>query len=167
MDFTPGGMRNAGKGEWRKAGKPMVSGTRAHQAAMYVVYFEALKTLADSPTAYEKEPDFTKFIAAIPTTWDDTIVLSGKLGEYLSMARKTGTTWYVGLMNNWEPRTLQVDLSFLAPGNYSVSILKDDPILTKKDPSRFKFETQQVNTGAVIELPLASGGGAVLRIDPR
>jgi len=167
MDFTPGGMRNAGKGEWRKAARPVVSGTRAHQAAMYVVYFEALKTLADSPTAYEKESDFTKFIAAIPTTWDETEVLAGKFGEYIAIARQTGTTWYVGLMNNWEPRTLQVDLSFLEPGNFFATILKDDPIHTRKDPSRFKFETKKVQKGTVIDLPLASGGGAVIRIDPR
>lgn len=74
---------------------PMSLGTRAHQVAMYVVYDGALQMLADSPTAYDREPDCSDFMAAIPTVWDETRVLEGGVGEYVAIAgaRATRGMW--------------------------------------------------------------------------
>lgn len=69
---------------------PMSLGTRAHQVAMYVVYDGALQMLADSPSAYDREPDCADFMAAIPTVFDETRVISGKVGEYVVIARRAG-----------------------------------------------------------------------------
>ena len=72
-----------------------------------------------------KEQECTDFIAAIPTTTDETVALDGKVGEYAAIARKKGDTWYVGAMTNWTPRELTLDFSFLGEGSYQAVIFKD------------------------------------------
>ena len=68
LDYTPGAMTNSTAASYRPSNDaPMSLGTRAHQVAMYVVYDGALQMLADSPTAYDREPACADFMAAIPT----------------------------------------------------------------------------------------------------
>ena len=104
MDYTPGAMRNAIKANFRPIGSaPMSQGTRCQQLAMYVVFEAPLQMLADNPTIYMKEQECTDFITKIPTTFDETAALDGKVGEYAALARRKGDTWFVGAMNNWVP----------------------------------------------------------------
>lgn len=89
MDYTPGAMRNMTKGNTRPSSSlPVSQGTRCHQMAMYIVYEGALQMLADNPTAYMKEQECTDFIAKVPTTFNETIALDGKFGEYVVIAQK-------------------------------------------------------------------------------
>ncbi len=82
MDYTPGAMRNATRADFRPSNSmPMSQGTRCHQLGMYVVYEAPLQMMADSPTAYRKEQESTSFISKIPTSFDETIALDGKVGE--------------------------------------------------------------------------------------
>ena len=119
MDYTPGAMRNAIKANFRPINSaPMSQGTRCNQLAMYVIFEAPLQMLADNPTIYMKEQECTDFITKIPTTFDETVALEGKVGEYAALARKKGDTWYVGVMSNWEARELILDFSFLGTGNY-------------------------------------------------
>jgi alpha-glucosidase len=114
MDYTPGAMRNATKSYFRPDNSlPMSQGTRCHQLAMYVIFEAPLQMLADNPTTYIKEPESTDFIAKMPTVFDETVVLSGKLGEHVAIARKKGDTWYVGAMGNWNARDVELDFSFI------------------------------------------------------
>ncbi|MDO4214417.1 MAG: glycoside hydrolase family 97 protein [Bacteroidales bacterium] len=114
MDYTQGAMINANKANFRAINsEPMSQGTRCRQLAEYIIFESPLNMLCDSPTNYMKEPDYTKFLAQIPTTWDETRTLDGKIAEYIVTARRKGNDWYIAGLTNWDKRTLKVDLSFL------------------------------------------------------
>ncbi|WP_205589817.1 glycoside hydrolase family 97 protein [Mucilaginibacter celer] len=126
MDYTPGAMRNASKANFRPVnGNPMSQGTRCHQLAMYTIFEAPLQMMADNPTAYQKEQESTDFIAAVPTTFDETVALSGKVGEHVAIARRKGSTWHIGAMTNWDARELTIDFSFLGEGTYKAVIFED------------------------------------------
>ena len=58
-----------------------------------------------------QNPECVEFIANVPTVWDETVALDGKLGEYAVIARRKGDTWYIGAITNWEARTVEIDLN--------------------------------------------------------
>jgi len=166
MDYTPGAMRNATRADFRPSNSmPMSQGTRCHQLGMYVVYEAPLQMLADSPTAYMKEQESTTFISQIPTTFDETIALDGKVGEYVAIARRKGDKWYVGGLTNWSAREMQIDLSFLDKGNYSAEIFKDG-INANKDATDYKRETVKVSNIDKLTVNMANGGGFAFIISP-
>ena len=83
-DYTQGAMRNAAPGNYRPVNSEAMSqGTRCHQLAEYVVFDAPLTMLCDSPSNYLREPECTDFIAGIPTVWDETVALDGRIGEYV------------------------------------------------------------------------------------
>ena len=84
MDYTQGAMRNATKKNYKPIRtEPMSQGTRCRQLAEYVVFESPLNMMCDSPTNYMAEQECTDFIAAIPTVWDETVALDGKVAEYV------------------------------------------------------------------------------------
>ena len=98
MDYHLGGFRAADRNHFKPANvKPSVLGTRCQHLAMYVVYENPMPMVCDAPTAYEGQPGFD-FIRQVPTAWDETRVLSGKVGEYIVVARRKGHDWYLGAM---------------------------------------------------------------------
>lgn len=159
MDYTPGAMKNANKANFRPIhASPMSQGTRCHQLAMYVIFEEPLKMLADNPTIYTKEQESTDFIAKIPTTFDETVALDGKVGEYAALARRKGDTWYVGAMTNWDARELNMDFSFLPKGTYQAEIFKDG-INSDREATDYKKEMTKIHSGDKVKIQLSSGGG--------
>ena len=113
-DYTQGAMRNATKSNFRYvSSEAMSQGTRCRQLAEYVIFDAPLTMLCDSPSNYMKEGACLHFIAGVPTTWDETIALEGKAGEYVAMARRKGDIWYVGALTDWNARELTLDLSFI------------------------------------------------------
>ncbi len=166
MDYTPGAMRNATRAYFRPNNSlPMGQGTRSHELAKYVVFEAPLQMLADNPTAYMKEQESTDFIAAVPTTFDETVALSGAVGEHVAIARKKGDTWYVGAMSNWNQRDLTLDMSFLGAGAYEAVIFKDG-INADRDATDYKREVVKVTSGQKLTIHLAPGGGWAARIYP-
>lgn len=114
MDYTQGAMRNANKDNYRAVySEPMSQGSRCRQLAEYVIFESPFNMLCDSPSNYRDEEECTKFIAEVPTIWDETIVLDGKVGEYVVIARRSGDRWYVGGITNWEEREIEINLSEL------------------------------------------------------
>lgn len=117
MDYTQGAMRNATRRNFRAVGSEAMSqGTRCRQLAEYVIFESPFNMLCDSPSNYMREPECTESFASVPTTWDETVGLDGRVGEYVSIARRKGDTWYVGGMTDWNARTLTIDLGFLGEG---------------------------------------------------
>jgi hypothetical protein len=107
MDYTPGAMRNATKTAFAPINhQPMAMGTRCHQLAMYVVFESPLQMLADSPANYMREPEAMEFLKAVPTEWDETKALDGRIADYVLVARRNGNDWYVGAMSDWTGRDL-------------------------------------------------------------
>ena len=111
-DYTQGAMHNATRRNYYPSNsEPMSQGTRCHQLAEYLIFDAPLTMLCDSPSNYMQEPECTDFIASIPTEWDETVALDGKIAEYVVIARRSGSTWYIGALGNWDARDLTVDLS--------------------------------------------------------
>jgi alpha-glucosidase len=161
MDYTPGAMQNAQTRNFRSIfDRPMAQGTRAHQLAMYVVYESPLQMLSDSPSEYEREPDAMDFLRAVPTVWDETRALDGRVGEYVLMARRRGNDWYVGAMNNGTARTLTIDLSFLGAGGHALDATSDG-INADRNAMDYKRERRTVTSADKLTLQLAPGGGYV------
>ncbi len=163
VDFTPGGMRNATRKDYKPIYyNPMTMGTRCHQMAMYIIHDSPLTMLADSPTAYEKEPYFTTTLSQIPVIYDDTKILDGKLGEYIVTARRKGHDWYVAGQTNWEPYNLYLSLDFLEDSHiYTAEIFKDGKN-ANKNGSDYIHQTEKINNQSQLQIPMASGGGFVM-----
>ena len=165
MDYTQGAMRNAIKKNYHPCNsEPMSQGTRCHQLALYVVLDSPLNMLCDSPTAYLHEKESADFIAAIPTVWDETRILDGRMGEYILTARRKGTTWYIGGITDWTPRDVEVDLSFLG-GAYDAVLFRDG-VNADRRASDYKRETLRVDASEPLKLHLAPGGGFAAALTP-
>jgi alpha-glucosidase len=165
MDYTPGAMRNASKEAFRPVNSnPVSQGTRCHQLAMYTIFEAPLQMLSDNPTTYMREQENTNFIAAVPTTFDETASLDGKVGDYVSIARRKGTTWYAGAMTNWTARELTVDLSFLGEGSYKAIIFADG-VNANRDASDYTSQTITVTAKDKLNIKMASGGGWAARFE--
>jgi len=167
MDFTPGAMINKTKVNFNPVfTEPMSNGTRCHQLGMYVVFESALQMLADNPSNYYREPECMEFLSAVPTIWNDTKVLDAKVSDYIAVARRSGDTWYVGAMTDWDPRTLDLKLDFLGDGNYTMKVWKDG-VNASKHASDFAQETLEVNADSTVKVNMAPGGGWVAIISKK
>ena len=165
LDYTPGAMMNAMKDSFfGNNDHPMSQGTRVHQMAMYVTFEAPLQMLADSPTKYMQNQECTDFIAQIPTTFDETIALDGKLGEYTVIARRKGAVWYLAAMTDWTARDLTIDLSFLGEGTHQADIFADG-VNAAKEATDYKHSRQAVKRSDRLAVHLSSGGGwtAIIR----
>lgn len=163
MDYTQGAMRNATKGNYRAVNSEAMSqGTRCRQLAEYVIFEAPLTMLCDSPSNYMAEPECTSFIANMPTTWDETIAIDGKLAEYAIIARRKGTNWYVASMTDWNAMDYTLDLSFLPEGKYSVEIFRDG-----KNADRaacdYAREKSTISNPKSIAIHMAPGGGWIAK----
>ena len=167
LDYTPGAMVNSGleKNFAAVFERPMSMGTRCHQLAMYVIYEAPLQMLADSPSRYLQEPETMQFLGPVPTVWDETRVLDGKIGDYVVIARRHGRDWYVGAMTDWTARELNVDLSFLPAGSFQMSAYQDGANADRLG-SDYKLVSSKVNNKSAVTIKLASGGGWAARLMP-
>ncbi len=164
-DFTPGGMRNATKPDFHPVyNNPMTMGTRCHQLAMYIVQDSPLTMLADNPTAYDNEPEYTEFLSSIPTLFDETRVLQGQIGKYIVTARRKGDTWYVAGQTNWDERKINLPLSFLPECNYVVTLLTDG-VNANHNASDYRIDTRIHHNGETLTISMAQGGGFVLKLE--
>lgn len=164
MDYTQGAMRNASRANYRPVNSdPMSQGTRCHQLAEYVIFTSPLNMLCDSPTHYEKEQECTDFISAVPTVWDETVPLSGKIGEYVAVARRKGNTWYVGALTDWSRRTLTLDLSFLGDGDFTGEVFADG-VNADKLASDYQKSSIEIPADRQLSITMAQGGGYALKI---
>jgi alpha-glucosidase len=167
MDFTPGAMVNASKANFAPIfGRPMSQGTRCHQLAMYVVYESPLQMLADSPSNYEREVDAMEFLGPVPSVWDETRVLDGRIGAYVAVARRSGRDWYVGAMTGWTGRDLDLDLSFLPEGRFQLDAFEDG-VNAGRNGSDYRRTRRDVDPTTRLTVHLAEGGGWAARISPR
>jgi alpha-glucosidase len=167
MDYTPGSMRNVHLSAYRPiwSGIPKSIGTRAHELAMYVMYDMYIAYLCDNPMEYGKHPEVMDFFAKVPTTWDESIALDGKVGEYAMVAKRKGTTWFVAGMGNADPHTLKLDFSFLMKDSTSdARIFKDVAYETDKDAKVMAVEDFTVKSTDKLSVSCTKEGGFVLQL---
>ncbi len=166
MDYTPGATINASRADFRERWEhPMSQGTRAHQAAIFVAFESPLMMMCDSPSNYRRNDEYARFLASIPTVWDETVAIDAKAGDYLVMARRNGDVWYVAGLNDWNGRELLVALDFLGEGEYSAQIFKDG-VNANRWGEDYKLETTTVRKGDLLPVKMADGGGWVAILRP-
>lgn len=162
-DYHLGGFRALPRSEFKiQYVNPYVMSTRYHMMAMYVVLENHLTSLCDTPMAYEGQPGF-EVLRTVPGTWDEMRVPLAEFNKYVTVARRNGTDWWVGTLNDGTARTLNLELDFLGEGEYRAEIYTDAPD-AEKNPNHLSKEIRTVTRKDKIELPLAVDGGAVLRI---
>jgi alpha-glucosidase len=157
-------MHNASKRNYvPRYSEPMSQGTRCHQLAEYIIFESPFSMLCDSPCNYMQNEECTRFIATVPTTWSNTISLDGEVGQYLAIARASGDRWYVGALNNWNARTVELDLSFLGDGEFQAECFQDG---VNAGRSGQDYNTRVIDIPASRKLPawMAAGGGFVMKI---
>lgn len=166
VDYHLGGFRSISRTEFKPRDRaPMVMGTRCHHLALYVVYENPMPMVADRPNAYEGQIGF-EFIKTVPTTWDETRFVAGKVGEFIVVARRQGSVWYLAGITNWKARTVSLPLSFLATGNYRAKCWVDGSTDESK-PNLVRVRQETVNLESTLQLTMAAGGGFVAIIEPK
>lgn len=161
MDFTPG-IFNFNNPVYPKT-RPQT--TIAKQLALFVVLFSPLQMASDMIENYENNPAF-EFITSCPASWSKTVVPDAKIGEYVTIARKDrdGDNWYIGSITNAESRNLSLPLTFLDNGvKYKAKIFKDGKDAEyKNNPYPVEIEEIEVSSETVLNLKLATSGGAAI-----
>ena len=164
MDYEPGILDNATSKTFRPIGdKVMAPGTRCHQAAMFVVYESPIQIFSGNPSQGLLEPAFMELIGSIPTTWDTTIVIDGKVGDYIVTARKKGNDWFIGAMTDWTERDLVYTLPFLDEGTYEATTCEDG-VNADRYPSDYKLHSAELTKAEQLKIKMAPGGGFILRL---
>ena len=128
MDYTPGAMLNATKTTFAPIHEPSPDGARHSLSATGDVCGVRKSRCRCSPTALRTTSgnrNRWSFSRPVPTQWDESKALDGKIGEYVVVARRNGPDWYVGAMTNWTARELEIDFSFLPEGNFQMEAYQD------------------------------------------
>jgi alpha-glucosidase len=164
VTWDPGGP---GRPPWRTLEHTRVHTTRAKQLAMYPVFLSGLQMLADVPEHYEGQPDF-EFLEHVPTTWDDTKAINGQIGDYVTVARRSGREWYVGSMTDEQPRTLEIPLRFLSPHTQYVAHIYGDAPETdlETNPNQVKITRVVVDRDDTLTAAMKAGSGQAIRLVP-
>jgi alpha-glucosidase len=165
MDFTPGIFDLLHQGP--ESGF-RVQSTLAHQLALYVVLYSPIQMAADLPQNYEARPDAFQFIKDVPTDWEESIATDGEVGEFVVVAREErgGGDWYVGAISGERARDIAVPLSFLEDGKrYLATIYRDgEEADWKSNPYDYVIERRSLTSKDTLQLKLAAGGGAAIRL---
>jgi alpha-glucosidase len=137
--------------------------TWARELAQAIVFTSPFLCYADSPANYLSNPA-VDVLKAIPATWDETVVLAGsEIGKCAAFARRSGTQWFIGVMNGPEATTLSFPLDFLGRGEYQMIQLGD---AAGRDDD-WRREEKIVKRGEPVRLSLRPGGGCVIQLNPR
>jgi len=163
MDFTPGIFDVEVKQGY--PGK-RVHGTAAQQLALYVTIYAPIQMMADLPENYEGKPAL-QFLKDVPTDWEDTKVLEGKIGEYITTVRKdrNSADWFLGTITNEKTRDVEVSLSFLDKNaTYEAQIYADaEGTDETHNPSAIAISKKTVKASDKLKLHLGGAGGAAIR----
>lgn len=165
MDYTPGAMTSVHPEFWHANWtNPMSIGTRAHQLALFIVFESGLQMLADNPSDYYKEDECTRFITDVPTTWDETIVLSGKIGEYIVIAKRKGKNWYIGGITNDKNRDVEINFSFLEKETQFAMDMFIDGVNADSYAIDYKRNKKSINSSDNIPVKMVLNGGFACKL---
>ena len=162
MDYTPGAMISMQPNVYRSERPNAASiGTRAYQLALFVVFESGLQMLADNPTLYYRNEDCTRFITQVPVTWDETVALEAKAGEYVVVAKRKGDKWFIGGMtNNGEKeREFTIKLDFLNKDRSYQMISFEDGINAGRQAMDYRCKSAQVKAGEQLTIKMVRNGG--------
>ena len=162
MDYTPGAMISMQPNVYRSERPNSASiGTRAYQLALFVVFESGLQMLADNPTLYYRNEDCTRFITQVPVTWDETVALEAKAGEYVIVAKRKGDKWFIGgITNNGEKeREFTINLDFLNKDRSYRMTSFEDGINAGRQAMDYRCKSSQVKAGEQLTVKMVRNGG--------
>lgn len=162
MDYTPGAMISMQPNVYRSERPNSASiGTRAYQLALFVVFESGLQMLADNPTLYYRNEDCTRFITQVPVTWDETVALEAKAGEYVIVAKRKGDKWFIGgITNNGEKeREFTIKLDFLNKDRSYQMTSFEDGINAGRQAMDYRCKSSQVKAGEQLTVKMVRNGG--------
>jgi len=117
---------------------------------------------AGSSEGYIQNVPELEFFKNMPTVWDETKVIEGKIREYATIARKSGSDWFLGSLTGNSGKTVRLNLDFLDENvSYEAVIYSHDP--GSKSPTNVKIEKQEVNAGSVLEFEVAESSGLAVQ----
>lgn len=143
-----------------------IQNTPAHQLALPVIYYSPLQWMYwyDKPEDYQNEPELA-FWDVLPTTWNDTKIINGEIGKYITVARQNQENWFVGCITNTEARMLKVPLDFLELGKkYEATLYFDDPNVATR--THVGISKQKVDSKTILNVNLQASGGQAILIEP-
>jgi len=139
--------------------------THAHQLALGVVCFSPLQTLYwyDKPEMLSGIPE-TEFFKNLPTVWDETKVLSGEIGKFAVVARRSGKQWFVGAITNNDARKLQLSFDFLPEGKKFKAHLYSDN-LKMQTRTQVSIQIKTITNKSILEPDLMPSGGLAIWLE--
>ncbi|RNC87688.1 MAG: glycoside hydrolase family 97 protein [Winogradskyella sp.] len=165
IDFTPG-IFNIKFDEYREDNQ--VNTTIAQQLALYVVIYGPVQMAADLVEHYEANPEPLQFIKDVGVDWEESIVLNGEIGDFVTIARKERETgnWFIGGITDENARDIEVDFSFLEDNqNYEARIYKDGKDAHwDNNPLDIDIANYDVNVTSKLKIHLAQGGGFAISL---
>ncbi len=167
MDFTPGIFDLTFAGD---DADQRVSTTLMKQLALYVVLYSPIQMAADLPKNYDRFADAFQFIKDVPTDWEESIALSGEVGDFVVIARQErgSPDWYLGAITDEHARTIEVPLTFLAEGQrFEATIYRDgEGAHWRENPYSYRIERRELASDDTLNIELAAGGGTAIRFAP-
>ena len=145
MDYTPSCIAITKTGE-----------SAGFSIAKSIVYESALQHFASSAYAF---PYFLglPLISRMPTAWDESVMIDGYPGDYVTYMRRSGEDYYIGAMT-LEARTETVSLDFLPDGEFTAYIYYDD------ENRELALREQTVTNADELTLEMPDIGGAAVLI---
>lgn len=162
MDYTPGAIFSMQPEVYRSERPNSASiGTRAYQMALFVIFESGIQMMADNPTLYYRNDECTRFMTQIPQTWDETIPLEAKVGEYVIVAKRKGDKWYIGGMTNnqQQERVFELNLDFLKQGQTYQMTSFEDGVNANRQAMDYKKKEYTLKKDDKITVRLARNGG--------
>jgi len=163
IDYTPG-IFDIKFNQWKKDNQ--VNTTIAQQLALYVVIYSPVQMAADLIENYEGNPAF-QFIKDVGIDWQQTKVLNGEVGEFVTVARKerTSENWFVGGITDENARTMEIDFSFLEEDVYEATIYEDgENAHWDENPLALNIKILEVTNESKLKMKLAPGGGFAISL---
>jgi hypothetical protein len=163
IDFTPGVF------EMSLKDKPInqINTTLAQQLALYVVIYSPIQMACDLPQNYEGNPAL-QFIRDVGVDWEQSKVLNGEIGDFVTIARQERNTgnWFLGSITDEEKRNITIDFDFLDPAKeYEATIYKDAADAHwENNPTAYEIETTTITKEMEKSFLLAEGGGLAISL---
>lgn len=144
-----------------------VPSTITAEAARTLIVFSGTTIIPDIPENYLKHPKILKFISAEQMPWKESKTISGEIGEYIVMARKSADNkWLIAAATNENARTISIPLSVLDKGEYRATIIEDaKDVDFRNNKEGYAVATTTVSYKQEITVHLAPGGGACVLLE--
>jgi alpha-glucosidase len=154
MDYTPVTFTNHANAHLT---------TYGHELALAVVFESGIQHFADRPRGYSGISTGARtFLQQVPVAWDDTRYVQGTPGQFVVLARRKGTVWYLaGIEGDNQARDLTINLGFLGAGSYTATVIADGTSNTT-----FGERSESVTASGSLAVSMRARGGFVVRLAP-